>query len=577
MANILLPGDPDFDKPITWNDPLKVDQNKSLDEQSLTPNTKRDEFIRRNSSSTNNGFKYASSMTAYSPDPWFAKMSQATGVSNMMTQPMWFSPLHTPQNWQVASKRREVYQWSFIDGKTPCFLLNYGDFTPIKISDVYANFKNKKEMYIQNDRAERSRPDICTKRYVEKKVNKIKILGLPHALEVTHDHKCMIIKRENIKYTNKQYSKNKNCISGVNAPSCIRAKCDKHLTIDYPISTVNAEDIRKGDYVLCPFPTEVKRTVIKTANHARFAGHLAADGHISQNKKSPGTNVCMNIEEIDYVFPAIQNVFEEYGVLAKLEKCKSDKLKSTRTGNVSLYREFSSKLIIGTKENKRFTEEVMLSHPNLQRHILGAYSKSDGSYNKKNKQIEITTCSESLATQLQIMFHRCGILSFSNVQKISSSSKTFSTKNKKRYFVVVPKSYVYMLYDYIPRKLKPGVYKPFDKNVYKNKKLLGTTNIYFRKGSEEISRINKRFFWKNYVISSVVSNTSRDYKGDVYDVRVPPTYAITANGIAIHQCRFFYEGEPKVAASIDFYSAFPMNGFKLKCPDPKILKFYEHH
>ena len=27
-------------------------------------------------------------------------------------QPMFFSPLHTPQNWQIASKRREIYQWS---------------------------------------------------------------------------------------------------------------------------------------------------------------------------------------------------------------------------------------------------------------------------------------------------------------------------------------------------------------------------------------------------------------------------------------------------------------------------------
>tara|TARA_B100001778_G_scaffold334491_1_gene346146 strand:+ start:35305 stop:37554 length:2250 start_codon:yes stop_codon:yes gene_type:complete len=34
------------------------------------------------------------------------------GASVTMTQPMFFSPLHTPQNWQIASKRREVYQWA---------------------------------------------------------------------------------------------------------------------------------------------------------------------------------------------------------------------------------------------------------------------------------------------------------------------------------------------------------------------------------------------------------------------------------------------------------------------------------
>ena len=27
------------------------------------------------------------------------------------TQPSFYSPLHTPQNWQIPNKRREVYQW----------------------------------------------------------------------------------------------------------------------------------------------------------------------------------------------------------------------------------------------------------------------------------------------------------------------------------------------------------------------------------------------------------------------------------------------------------------------------------
>jgi len=35
-----------------------------------------------------------------------------SGASNIMAQPMFFSPLQTPQNWQIASKRKEVYQWA---------------------------------------------------------------------------------------------------------------------------------------------------------------------------------------------------------------------------------------------------------------------------------------------------------------------------------------------------------------------------------------------------------------------------------------------------------------------------------
>lgn len=43
------------------------------------------------------------------------KNSQWTGGAGanvIFTQPMFFSPLHTPQNWQIASKRREIYQWA---------------------------------------------------------------------------------------------------------------------------------------------------------------------------------------------------------------------------------------------------------------------------------------------------------------------------------------------------------------------------------------------------------------------------------------------------------------------------------
>lgn len=46
---------------------------------------------------------------------------------------------------------------------------------------------------------------------------------------------------------------------------------------------------------------------------------------------------------------------------------------------------------------------------------------------------------------------------------------------------------------------------------------------------------------------------------------------------ALQWCRFFYENEPIVAAAIDFYSIFPLNGFTLECKDPKIKRFYEHY
>lgn len=55
--------------------------------------------------------KYASSSAVSLP---ITKAAQYVGgsASTIFTQPMFFSPLHTPQNWQIASKRKEVYQWA---------------------------------------------------------------------------------------------------------------------------------------------------------------------------------------------------------------------------------------------------------------------------------------------------------------------------------------------------------------------------------------------------------------------------------------------------------------------------------
>jgi very-short-patch-repair endonuclease len=55
--------------------------------------------------------KYAHSTTANLPITKNAQYAGA-GANVAMSQPMFFSPLHTPQNWQIASRRREIMQWA---------------------------------------------------------------------------------------------------------------------------------------------------------------------------------------------------------------------------------------------------------------------------------------------------------------------------------------------------------------------------------------------------------------------------------------------------------------------------------
>lgn len=78
-----------------------------------SPNNKRRRIIAsggyvENNKNEKDGRKYANSNVASVP---INKSAQAVGGNVTFTQPMFFSPLHTPQNWQTPSKRREVYQW----------------------------------------------------------------------------------------------------------------------------------------------------------------------------------------------------------------------------------------------------------------------------------------------------------------------------------------------------------------------------------------------------------------------------------------------------------------------------------
>ncbi len=102
---IILTDDPNWKQPLIMGDPYADAMTPKLAQQKWGK-----EADAQREHDSKDLFKYANSTFAIAPDAWM-KNAQMTGVSNMMTQPMWFSPLHTPQNWQIASKRREIYQW----------------------------------------------------------------------------------------------------------------------------------------------------------------------------------------------------------------------------------------------------------------------------------------------------------------------------------------------------------------------------------------------------------------------------------------------------------------------------------
>src|ERR1035437_9323253 len=74
--------------------------------------------------------KYAPSGVSSMPITRNAQFA-GSGANVAMSQPMFFSPMHTPQNWQIASKRKEVMQWLAIANNT----LTMEDYTQKNIED----------------------------------------------------------------------------------------------------------------------------------------------------------------------------------------------------------------------------------------------------------------------------------------------------------------------------------------------------------------------------------------------------------------------------------------------------------
>jgi very-short-patch-repair endonuclease/intein/homing endonuclease len=113
------------------------------------------------------------------------------GANVAMTQPMFFSPLHTPQNWQIASRRREIMQWArFYYCFTPENLVLMADGTEKKIEDIRIGDK------VVNGEGGISLVKEVHSRNIEEKILEMKVGGNNRSIKVTKQHEFPVIKQE---------------------------------------------------------------------------------------------------------------------------------------------------------------------------------------------------------------------------------------------------------------------------------------------------------------------------------------------------------------------------------------------
>ena len=131
------------------------------------------------------------------------KAAQFAGsaANTIHTQPMFFSPLHTPQNWQIASKKREIYQWSrFYYENDPKVAagIDFYCFPPTS-QVLMADGEQKSISTIKKGDLVRSHDGSCNqveeihKRKADENLFHIKIAGIKNGtLKTTAGHKILV-------------------------------------------------------------------------------------------------------------------------------------------------------------------------------------------------------------------------------------------------------------------------------------------------------------------------------------------------------------------------------------------------
>ena len=184
------------------------------------------------------------------------------------TQPQFYSPLHTPQNWQIPAKRREVYQW-----------LRYFAENEPKVAaalDFYSCFEPNMQVLMADG--------------TQQAIAEIQVGDLIRS----HDGTINPVVDKYSRHTVEEMLKFK--IAGLSAGSLKCTKEHKILTeINGKIDFVQAMELKPGDYLLTPveYPENGKCSVDN--DFAWLVGAYAAEGcgipyeHTSKKGKKTNT------------------------------------------------------------------------------------------------------------------------------------------------------------------------------------------------------------------------------------------------------------------------------------------------
>ena len=479
-------------------------------------------------------------------------------------QPQFFSPVHTPINWQIPSKRLEQYQWLYL----PNTQVLLEDFTYSTLENTSFTCKNiiedpvvpggfifeaKDYPKIMNSEGLFNQPPRMSMRDCsDKRCFSFKAIGNHRATRISEEHCIFVLDGKAVRKNRKIIGGKKFRLSrGIKPNGVEKVKIEVNL-----IKRIQAHEVSKNDYLLTPVPKCGTETI--DSDLAWAIGFCIADGCIYVNKDGSSHSIKFTGKKNEPSLAACKKILENNfdGKISSVQHGDGNgwRVSATTKKAFNLFKRY----IINKGIKKKFTKDIFNLNKEARLNLLAGYFDGDGCFEKpcgKNGGGRlIANCySVDMADQIYWLLLSCGISA--SIGRYPLYGDHYESESDCAYRILVPGSDVSLISKYMRGDKVPKILSP------KNKREL-------------------KFFYKEngieYLASPIDKIEEFLYTGKGFDIEMTnDRHALVADGYVCSNSRFFYENEPKIAASIDFYSYFPMNDFENECKDRQVKRYFD--
>jgi very-short-patch-repair endonuclease/intein/homing endonuclease len=458
-------------------------------------------------------------------------------------QPQFFSPVHTPINWQIPSKRIEQYQWSrFFYCLTPDNQILMDNGTEKKICEIVEGDR------IIDENGNMQKVLKVHTRNIDEDIYDLTIGGSNTKISITGSHEIKILRKED-------WEKSSETVWSERRK---KERLKRFGETNLGESWEEVKDVNVGDCMISPSlkPGDGFMPDIFTSDMCWLLGLFVADGsyywyNYKKERKYPkGIRITLSNDERNTVGEKVKRIIKnELQLKTKEYKNGIGKCYDIVLNNVPIPKLFYAVVGEGCLTKKICPEFMNNASEDQLLNFIAGFSDGDGCLSN-NYGDQMRTSSPYLALQLGIICTKINLTYSSSWAELDP--RRFFDKDRNIYSSYISNSWNIRIGRMSCDRLK---------NICE--KYIKLTKRHHNKIREYITLNNKTY-------RKIIKIERRNYRGVVYDLEIENNHTYCVNGCVVHN-----SNEAKVASSIDFYSFFPVNDFTNECKDVKVKKYFD--